>query len=87
MSEQEIIDYYDGIAPKEWVEHTFTGAESTKQIQQAVAMYAAQRDSKAALRWIVANAETYNISTDQISVGGNSAGSVTTIALGISGLR
>ena len=34
MSQQEIIDYYDGIAPKEWVEHSFTGAESTKQIQQ-----------------------------------------------------
>ena len=60
MSDEEIIDYYDGIAPKEWVEHTFTGAESTKQIQQSVAMYAAQRDSKAALRWIVANAEAYN---------------------------
>ena len=83
MSDEEIIDYYDGIAPREWVEHTFTGAESTKQIQQAVAMYAAQRDSKAALRWIVANADTYNISTEQIAVGGASAGSITTIALGI----
>jgi len=86
MSDEEIIDYYDGIAPKEWVEHTFTGAESTKEIQQSVAMYAAQRDSKAALRWIVANADTYNISTDQIAVGGASAGSITTIALGISDL-
>ena len=71
MSQQEIIDYYEGIAPEEWiehtftgaestkqiqewVEHTFTGAESTKQIQQSVAMYTAQRDSKAALRWVVA---------------------------------
>ena len=86
MSEQEIIDYYDGIAPEEWVEHTFTGAESTKQIQQSIAMYAAQRDAKAALRWIVANADTYNISTDEIAVGGASAGSITTIALGISDL-
>ena len=86
MSDEEIIDYYDRIAPKEWVEHTFTGAESTKQIQQSIAMYAAQRDAKAALRWIVANADTYNISTDQIAVGGASAGSITTIALGISDL-
>ena len=86
MSDEEIVDYYDGIAPEEWVEHTFTGAESTKQIQQSIAMYAAQRDSKAALRWIVANADTYNISTDQIAVGGASAGSITTIALGISDL-
>ena len=84
MSQQEIIDYYAGIAPQEWIEHTFDGAESTKQIQQSVAMYAAQRDSKAALRWIVANADTYSIDVDEIAVGGASAGSITTIALGIS---
>ena len=84
MSQKEIIDYYQGIAPKEWIEHTFEGAESTKQIQQSVAMYAAQRDSKAALRWIVANADTYSIDVDEIAVGGASAGSITTIALGIS---
>ena len=83
-SEQEIIDYYNGIAPEEWVEHTFTGAESTKQIQQSIAMYAAQRDAKAALRWVVANADTYSIDIDEIAVGGASAGSITTIALGIS---
>ena len=83
MSQQEIIDYYAGIAPQEWIEHTFDGAESTKQIQQSVAMYAAQRDSKAALRWIVANADTYSIDVDEIAVGGASAGSITTIALGI----
>ena len=84
MTQQEIIDYYDGIAPQEWIEHTFDGVESTKQIQQSVAMYAAQRDSKAALRWIVANADTYSIDVDEIAVGGASAGSITTIALGIS---
>ena len=84
MSQEEIIDYYQGIAPQEWIEHTFEGAETTKQIQQSVAMYAAQRDSKAALRWIVANADTYSIDVDEIAVGGASAGSITTIALGIS---
>ena len=47
-------------------------------------MYTAQRDAKAALRWIVANASTYDIDTDNIAVGGASAGSITTIALGIS---
>ena len=61
LSQQEIVEYYRGIAPQEWVENAFDGAESEKQIQQAVAMYAAQRDAKAALRWMVANAETYNI--------------------------
>ena len=47
-------------------------------------MYAAQRDSKAALRWIVANAATYSIDTEHITVGGASAGAITTVALGIS---
>ena len=49
-------------------------------------MYTAQRDAKAALRWIVANSSTYNINTNFLTVGGNSAGAVTTIALGISNL-
>ena len=75
-SQQEIVEYYRGIAPQEWVENTFTGAESEEQIQQAVAMYTAQRDSKAALRWIVANADTYDIDISEIAVGGASAGSI-----------
>ena len=83
MSQQQIVDYYRGIAPQEWVEHALEGGEGEKQIQQAVAMYAAQRDSKAALRWVVANADTYHIDIDEIAVGGASAGAITTIALGI----
>lgn len=47
----------------------------------------AQRDAKAALRWIVANSNTYDIDTDFITVGGASAGAITTIALGISNLE
>ena len=86
MSQQEIVDYYRGIAPPEWIENAFEGAESEKEIQQAVAMYAAQRDSKAALRWIVANADTYNIDINEIAVGGASAGSITTVALGVTDL-
>jgi para-nitrobenzyl esterase len=83
-SEDEIVEYYSGIAPEEWIRHSFTGAESTKQIQQSVAMYAAQRDCKAALRWVVAHADDYRIDTEQIAVGGASAGAITTVALGIS---
>lgn len=83
MSQQQIVDYYRGIAPQEWVEHALEGGEGEKQIQQAVAMYAAQRDSKAALRWVVANADIYDIDIDEIAVGGASAGAITTIALGI----
>ena len=96
MTQAEAVDYYKGIAPPEWVDHLVTvagtvgedgtrvPAGSPEGVQQGTAMYAAQRDAKAALRWIVANASTYNIDTDFITVGGNSAGAVTAVALGIS---
>jgi predicted esterase len=81
---EEVLMYYKGMAPPEWIENAMEGAESIEQLQQATAMYLAQRDAKAALRWIVANANTYNINRDYITVGGASAGAITTIALGIS---
>ena len=84
MTPEELLVYYRGIAPQEWIENALQGAQSSGQVQQATAMYLAQRDAKAALRWIVANASTYNINKDFITVGGASAGAITTIALGIS---
>jgi len=84
MSREELFTFYNGIAPQEWIEHALQGAETVKQFEQSIAMYMAQRDSKAALRWVVANSETYGINTDFITVGGASAGAITTIALGIS---
>jgi len=84
MPQEELLSYYKGIAPLEWIEHALQGAETPKQFEQSVALYTAQRDSKAALRWIVANSETYGINTDFITIGGASAGAITTIALGIS---
>ena len=87
MTQAEVLTYYKGIAPQEWIENTFQGAQTTEEVQQAIAMYIAQRDTKAALRWIVANASTYNINKDFITVGGASAGAITTIALGISNLE
>ena len=84
MTPEELIKYYQGMAPQEWIANAIEGAQSSDQVQQATAMYLAQRDAKAALRWIVANSETYNINTDFITVGGASAGAITSIALGIS---
>lgn len=84
MSREELFTFYNGIAPQEWIEHTLQGAETVKQFEQSIAMYMAQRDSKAALRWVVANSVSYGINTDYITVGGASAGAITTIALGIS---
>ena len=84
MNQEEVLSYYRGIAPQVWIDTTSSQAQSTNNFKKGIAMYMAQRDSKAALRWIVANSNTYNINTDFITVGGNSAGSVSTIALGIS---
>lgn len=83
----DVVSFYQGIAPKEWIEYAIPRIESPKELQQSIAMYAAQRDSKSALRWVVANASTYHINTDFITVGGASAGAITTIALGISNLE
>lgn len=84
MTPEELLIYYRGIAPKKWIENALQGAEHPDEVKQATAMYLAQRDAKAALRWIVANAIPYHINTDFITVGGASAGAITTIALGIS---
>jgi acetyl esterase/lipase len=75
---------FTGIAPQEWLEFTMQNAETPDDARTSVAMYAAQRDAKAALRWIVANTDTYQLNTDFITVGGASAGAITTLALGIS---
>ena len=87
MSREDVLSFYKGIAPQEWIEFALQGAETPKQFQQAIALYAAQRDAKAALRWIMANSDTYSINSDLITVGGASAGAVTAIALGISNLE
>ena len=41
------------------------------------AIYRAQQDAHAAMRWIVANADTYGIDTSWLFVGGISAGAIT----------
>ena len=71
-----------GTVPQEWLDY----AENIPSIQvaQYLAIYPAQRDAKAALRWIVANSNTYNINTNYITVGGSSAGAITAITAGIS---
>jgi len=57
------IDYrlrYDrGTIPQEWIDAT-TNVDPEK-LGQLLAMYPAHRDAKAALRWIIANADNYHI--------------------------
>ena len=81
---EELVAYYRGIAPPEWLEFIIGQMPSSfKALQQGIANYTAQRDAKSALRWIIANADAYGINTDYVTVGGASAGAVTTLALGI----
>ena len=74
---------YTGIAPQAWIDSIQTYATSEEDAQVGIAMYAAQRDAKASMRWVMANALNYGINTDFITVGGASAGAITTIGLGI----
>ena len=72
-----------GDVPPEWFNVVAAGmTASSKQFNQGMAMYPAARDAKAAVRWLVANASTYQIDTDYISVSGGSAGSYLAVMLG-----
>lgn len=71
-----------GTTPLAW-EDAAVNIEAS-DVPQYLAIYPAHRDAKAALRWIIANAEVYKINTDYITVGGGSAGAITAIAIGIS---
>jgi para-nitrobenzyl esterase len=71
-----------GTVPQEWLD--YSSHLPSDSVALFLSMYPAQRDAKAAMRWVVANAETYNINTNYITVGGSSAGAVTAITLGIS---
>ena len=73
-----------GTIPQAWIDAT-TNVDPA-ELDQLYAMYPAHRDAKAALRWIIANADNYHINTDYITVGGGSAGAITSIGLGVSEL-
>ena len=80
---QNIGTIHTGIVPQEW-EAAISQIPNPAGIPQFLAIYTAQRDAKAAMRWIVANADNYNINTDFITVGGGSAGAITAVTLGVS---
>jgi len=77
---------FTGVVPDEWLAAAMNITDPS-QAGQFLAMYLAQRDAKAAMRWVVANADNYNINTDFITVGGGSAGAITAVTLGVSNLE
>jgi acetyl esterase/lipase len=80
------IDYRlrndNGAVPQKWTNYSANVPRS--KTRQFLAIYPAVRDAKAALRWVIANSDTYKINTNYITVGGGSAGAITAIAIGIS---
>ena len=76
-----------GTVPQEWIDYS-TNIDPVNleplSAAQFLATYPAHRDAKAALRWVVANADTYKINTNYITVGGGSAGAMTAVGIGIS---
>ena len=71
-----------GTVPTEWIQYAQNNVPIANQAQ-FLAIYPAHRDAKAALRWLIANANLYNIDTNYITVGGGSAGAIMAISLGI----
>ncbi|MEO0340005.1 MAG: alpha/beta hydrolase [Bacteroidota bacterium] len=76
-----------GTVPEEWASFASSLPVSDDNKASFNAMYPAQRDAKAALRWIIANKDNYNINADYITVGGASAGANTAKGIVISDLN
>ncbi len=68
-----------GTIPQSWEDGI---QEHTEGGDAVTAIYAASRDAKAAVRWLYANADTYQINTDYVTALGMSAGASLAIMLG-----
>ena len=81
------IDYrvvtHHGTVPPELIALAEAEVEDDEDRDQLLAMYPAARDAKAAVRWLHANADTFQIDTDHITALGGSAGSYLAIMLGV----
>ena len=76
---------HKGTVPKEWKQFgEDVQGQSPKRKAQIMAIYPALRDSKAALRWIAANANEFRINMDYLTVLGSSAGAFSAIGIGVS---
>lgn len=71
-----------GTVSAQWLQFAQNNVAINEQ-SQFLAIYPANRDAKAAMRWIVANADYYNIDKNYITVGGGSAGAFTAVTMGI----
>ena len=72
-----------GTVPQSWLNAVQFLPEGTNP-DQALAMYPANRDAKAALRWVASHTDQYMIDVNHVSVLGGSAGATAAIAAGVS---
>ncbi len=72
-----------GTVPQQWADSVFAADLDPGPTTQALAMYPAHRDTKAALRWVAAHAEDFGINMDYMTVGGSSAGAITSIGVSV----
>ena len=77
-----VISHY-GTVPDEWASYVAKNIRSGKMRDQHNAMYPAARDAKAAVRWLSANAEAYQVDMDYVTSAGGSAGAFTAVMLGV----
>ena len=80
-----LVRHY-GTVPDDWAALVYQEAEPS-QIDQGLAMYPASRDAKAALRWLAAQRNEFQINLDYVTTSGGSAGAHLAITVGISGPR
>lgn len=72
-----------GTVPDEWMQTVDTQPLTDRQHEQGLAIYAASRDVKAAVRWLTARADALSIDTTRITALGGSAGAVLAVMLGV----
>lgn len=72
-----------GTVPQAWLQYVEEQPLSAKGRTQGLAIYAASRDVKAALRWLTAQADELSIDTTKLIALGGSAGAVLAIMLGV----
>ena len=71
-----------GTVPEEWSDYVRDNVPMERR-NQALALYPAARDSRAAIRWLHSRAGMYQINPDYVSVMGGSAGAALAIMAGI----
>lgn len=72
-----------GTVPIEWLSYGQNNI-NPNLLGEYLAMYPAHRDAKAAIQWIVANAEQFDIDPEKLTVCGGSVGAIIAISLGVS---